>query len=54
MELTKQYSVQRNDTGATLGAGGADRPLYLLMSIPLARLASYLEKRMARRPRGEA
>jgi polar amino acid transport system substrate-binding protein len=54
MELTKQYSVQRNDTGATLELAAMTALLYLLMSIPLARLASYLEKRMARRPRGEA
>jgi polar amino acid transport system substrate-binding protein len=51
MELTKQYSVQRNDTGATLELAALTALLYLLMSIPLARLASYLEHRMARRPR---
>jgi polar amino acid transport system substrate-binding protein len=50
MELTKQYSVQRNDTGATLELAAMTALLYLLMSIPLARLASYLEKRMD--PRG--
>jgi polar amino acid transport system substrate-binding protein len=54
MELTKQYSVQRNDTGATLELAALTGLLYLLMSIPLARLASYLEKRMARRPRGSS
>ncbi len=46
MELTKQYSVQRNDTGATVELAALTALLYLLMSIPLARLASYLEKRM--------
>lgn len=54
MELTKQYSVQRNDTGATLELAALTGLLYLLMSIPLARLASYLEKRMVRRPRGSS
>ncbi len=54
MELTKQYSVQRNDTGATLELAALTALLYLLMSIPLARLASYLEKRMDRRGRGTA
>jgi len=51
MELTKAYSVQRNDTGATLELAALTALLYLAMSIPLARLASYLEKRMTRRPR---
>ena len=50
MELTKQYSVQQNNTGATLELAGLTALLYLAMSIPLARLASYLEKRLARRP----
>ena len=35
MELTKQYSVQRNDTGATLELAALTALLYLLMSIPL-------------------
>ena len=51
MELTKQYSVQRNDTGATLELAALTALLYLLMSIPLARLASVLETRMAQRQR---
>jgi polar amino acid transport system substrate-binding protein len=51
MELTKAYSVQRNDTGATLELAALTALLYLAMSIPMARLASYLEKRMNRRPR---
>jgi len=50
MELTKQYSVQANDTGATLELAALTALLYLLMSIPLARLAALLERRMARRP----
>ncbi len=50
MELTKQYSVQRNDTGATLELAALTALLYLLMSIPLARLASVLEKRLAPQP----
>ncbi len=50
MELTKQYSVQRNDTGATLELAALTALLYLLMSIPLARLATILERRLARRP----
>ncbi len=51
MELTKQYSVQRNDTGATLELAALTALLYLLMSIPLARLASLLERRLARGPK---
>jgi polar amino acid transport system substrate-binding protein len=51
MELTKQYSVQRNDTGATLELAALTALLYLLMSIPLARLASMLETRLAQQPR---
>jgi polar amino acid transport system substrate-binding protein len=51
MELTKQYSVQANDTGATLELGALTALLYLLMSLPLARLATLLERRMNRRPK---
>lgn len=51
MELTKQYTVQQNNTGATLELAAMTALLYLAMSIPLARLASYLEKRLARRPK---
>lgn len=51
MELTKQYTVQQNNTGATLELAALTALLYLSMSIPLARLAAYLEKRMGRRPR---
>jgi polar amino acid transport system substrate-binding protein len=51
MELTKQYTVQQNNTGATLELAALTAALYLAMSIPLARLASYLEKRMRARPR---
>ena len=50
VELTKQYSVQRNDTGATIELAALTAILYLLMSIPLARLASVLERRFARGP----
>ena len=51
MELTKQYSVQQNNTGATLELAALTAVLYLMMSIPLARLTTILEKRMAQRPR---
>jgi polar amino acid transport system substrate-binding protein len=51
MELTKQYSVQRNDTGATLELAALTALLYMLMSIPLARFASLLERRLARPPK---
>jgi polar amino acid transport system substrate-binding protein len=50
MELTKQYTVQQNNTGATLELAALTATLYLAMSIPLARLAAYLEKRMRTRP----
>jgi polar amino acid transport system substrate-binding protein len=51
MELTKQYTVQQNNTGATLELAALTALLYLSMSIPLARLAAHLEKRLARRPK---
>ncbi len=51
MELTKQYSVQQNNTGATLELAALTAALYLMMSIPLARLATVLEKRLGKRPR---
>jgi polar amino acid transport system substrate-binding protein len=54
MELTKQYTVQQNNTGATLELAALTALLYLAMSIPLARLASHLEKRLNRRPKGDA
>jgi polar amino acid transport system permease protein/polar amino acid transport system substrate-binding protein len=54
MELTKQYTVQQNNTGATLELAAMTALLYLAMSIPLARLASHLEKRLNRRPTGVA
>jgi polar amino acid transport system substrate-binding protein len=50
VELTKQYTVQQNNTGATLELGALTAILYLAMSVPLARLAAYLEKRLGRRP----
>ena len=40
MELTKQYSVQQNDTGATIELAAVTALLYLLMSVPLAHLAA--------------
>jgi len=54
VELTKQYSVQANSTGATLELGALTALLYLVMSLPLARLASVLEKRLAGQPRTAA
>jgi polar amino acid transport system substrate-binding protein len=50
MELTKQYSVQANDTGATLELGALTALLYLMMSVPLARVAAVLERRLNHRP----
>jgi polar amino acid transport system substrate-binding protein len=51
VELTKQYTVQQNNTGATLELAALTAILYLMMSLPLSRLASVLEKRMARQPK---
>ncbi len=48
MELTKQYSVQRNETGATIELAALTALLYLLMSLPLARLASWTEKKLGK------
>lgn len=45
VELTKQYSIQRNDTGATLELAALTALLYLAMSLPLSRLATWLERR---------
>jgi polar amino acid transport system substrate-binding protein len=50
VELTKQYAVQQNNTGATLELAALTALLYLLMSLPLSRMATILERRMARRP----
>jgi polar amino acid transport system substrate-binding protein len=47
MELTKQYNVQRNDTGATIELAALTGLLYLAMSLPLSRLANVLERRLA-------
>ncbi len=47
VELTKQYSIQRNDTGATLELAALTALLYLLMSLPLSHLATRLERRLA-------
>jgi polar amino acid transport system substrate-binding protein len=45
VELTKQYSIQRNDTGATVELAMLTSILYLLMSLPLSWLTSRLERR---------
>jgi polar amino acid transport system substrate-binding protein len=52
MELTNQYKVQANDTGATIELGALTALLYLSMSIPLARLATVLERRLSRPAKG--
>jgi polar amino acid transport system substrate-binding protein len=49
-ELTRQYSVQRNDTGATLELALLAAGLYLVMSVPLSRLAIVTERRLHGRP----
>lgn len=49
VELTKEYSIQRNDTGATIELAALTAVLYLVMSVPLAHLASRLERRLSRR-----
>jgi polar amino acid transport system substrate-binding protein len=46
IELTEQYRVQINDTGATLEIAALTAALYMTMSIPLAHLASRLERRL--------
>jgi polar amino acid transport system substrate-binding protein len=50
VELSKEYSIQRNNTGATLELAALTALLYLLMSVPLSHLASRLERRLAPRP----
>jgi polar amino acid transport system substrate-binding protein len=50
MELTGAYSVQRNDTLATGELAAMTAILYLAMSVPLAHLARWIERRQARRP----
>ncbi len=46
VELTKQYSIQINDTGATLEIAALTAALYLVMSVPLARVAHLMERRL--------
>lgn len=46
VELTKEYNIQVNDTGATLELAALTAILYLAMSVPLAHVASRMEKRM--------
>lgn len=48
VELTNQYRIQTNDTGATIELAALTAALYLLMSLPLAHLASRLERRHRR------
>jgi polar amino acid transport system substrate-binding protein len=45
VELTKQYSIQRNDTGATVELAILTSILYLLMSLPLSWITSRMERR---------
>jgi len=53
MELTKQYSVQRNDTGATIELAALTAILYLVMSVPLSHVASRLENRLGLKKRAQ-
>ena len=46
VELTKQYSIQANSTGAVLELAIVTSLLYLMMSIPLAQLTGYMERRL--------
>jgi polar amino acid transport system substrate-binding protein len=46
VELSKRYYIDRNDTGATLELALLTGLLYLIMSIPLARLASTMERKL--------
>lgn len=46
-ELTRQYSVQRNDTGATVELAIVAAALYLCMSIPLSHLATRAERKLS-------
>ena len=45
VELTKRYSIEANNTGAILELAALTSLLYLLMSVPLAQLTNYLERR---------
>jgi polar amino acid transport system substrate-binding protein len=49
VELTKQYSIQKGDTGATVELAVLTAILYLVMSIPLSHFASGMEKRLGAR-----
>lgn len=49
VELTKGYSIQQNDTGAVVELAALTALLYLIMSVPLAHLASRLERRLGRK-----
>ncbi len=50
VELSKVYSIHARSTGAIVELGLLTAVLYLAMSYPMSRLASRLEKRMARGP----
>lgn len=45
-ELTKQYNISANSTGAILEIAAMTAALYMLMSFPLSRLAGWLESRL--------
>jgi polar amino acid transport system substrate-binding protein len=52
VELTKQYSLQVNDTAAMFELAALTALLYLMMSVPLAHLTNRLEKRLRGGKRG--
>jgi polar amino acid transport system substrate-binding protein len=47
-ELTKEYSILRTNTGATIELAALTAVLYLLMSVPLSNLAARLERKLGR------
>jgi len=50
IELSKEYSIQVNDTGATLELAALTAILYLAMSVPLAYVTRRMERRLKRAP----
>lgn len=52
VELSKEYSIHARSTGAIVELGIVTALLYLVMSYPLSKLASYLERRMGSDVRG--
>lgn len=48
-ELTKQYSIEKGNTGAVVELAALTALLYMLMSVPLSHFANWMEQRLGKR-----